>query len=77
VRLEDVTAEIRPRAPWESIDLGCALARRQVGAIWKAWMVTVVPLWLLLALLLINHPVWFMVVTWWLNPSTTASPCWW
>ena len=74
MRLEDVTAEIRPRVPWESIDLGCALACKHIGSIWKAWMVTVVPLWILLAVLLRNHPFWFMVCTWWLKPLYDRVP---
>jgi len=74
VRLEDVTAEIRPRVPWESIDLGCALARRHIGSIWKAWAVTVVPLWVILAVLLRHHPVWFIVVSWWLKPIYDRVP---
>lgn len=74
MKLEDVTAEIRPRSPWESIDLGCALACRHLGAMMKAWMVTVIPLWILLALLLRNHPVWFMVITWWLKPLYDRVP---
>ncbi len=74
LRLEDVTAEIRPRVPWESIDLGCALACRHIGAIWKAWLITIVPLWILLALLLWNHPFWFIVCTWWLKPIYDRVP---
>ena len=68
MRLEDVTAEIRPRVPWESIDLGCALAREHIKAIWKSWFVTVVPLWIVLAVLLRDHPWWFLVILWWLKP---------
>jgi len=45
MRLEDVTARIRPRSRWESIDLGCAMARRSYGSILIAWMVCVWPLW--------------------------------
>jgi len=74
VKLENVTAEIRPRVPWESIDLGCALARRHIGAIWKAWSLTVVPLWFLLAILLRHHPVWFILVVWWLKPIYDRVP---
>ncbi len=47
MRLEDVTAKIRPRARWESIDLGCAMARRSYGTILMAWLVCVWPLWIL------------------------------
>lgn len=68
MRLEDVTAEIRPRVPWESIDLGCALARRHFGSVMKAWALTVVPLWLVLAVLLRNHPILFILCVWWLKP---------
>ena len=45
MRLEDVTAKIRPRSRWESIDLGCAMARRSYGSILIAWMICVWPLW--------------------------------
>lgn len=68
MRLEDVTAEIRPRAPWESIDLGCALARQHIKTIWKSWFVTIIPLWGVLALLLRDHPWWFLLCLWWLKP---------
>lgn len=74
MRLEDVTAEIRPRAPWESIDLGCSLARKHLGKIWKAWAMTVFPLWLALAILLRDHPVWLFVSVWWLKPLYDRVP---
>jgi hypothetical protein len=45
VKLEKVTAEIRPRGRWESIDLGCALVRENYGKVMNAWFITVVPLW--------------------------------
>ncbi|MGJ8676561.1 MAG: DUF4129 domain-containing protein [Akkermansiaceae bacterium] len=68
MKLEDVRAEIRPRVPWESIDLGCTIARNHIGALWRSWFVTVVPLWVVLAVLLRNHPFWFIVAVWWLKP---------
>jgi len=74
VKLEEVTAEIRPRVPWESIDLGCALARRHIGSIWKAWALTVIPLWILLGVLLRDHPWWFILITWWLKPIYDRVP---
>jgi hypothetical protein len=46
MRLEDVTATIRPRARWESIDLGCAMVRRSYGTILLVWLVCVWPLWI-------------------------------
>lgn len=74
MRLEDVTAEIRPRLPWESIDLGCAMARRQMGAVMKAWSLTVFPLWIVMALLLRNHPILFILCVWWLKPIYDRVP---
>lgn len=41
-----MTAKIRPRARWESIDLGCVMARRSYGTILLAWLVCVWPLWI-------------------------------
>ncbi|MGB0776350.1 MAG: hypothetical protein ACPGUY_10920 [Akkermansiaceae bacterium] len=74
MQLEDVTAEIRPRAPWESIDLGCVLAGKHIGQVWRAWFLTVVPLWILLAVIMRNHPVWFIIVVWWLKPLYARVP---
>ncbi len=74
MQLENVTAEIRPRAPWESIDLGCSLARKHIGVIWKAWAVTVFPLWAVLAVLLQNHPIWLLLCIWWLKPLYDRVP---
>ena len=45
MQLEKVTAEIRPRGRWESIDLGCALVRENFGKVMNAWFLTVIPLW--------------------------------
>lgn len=74
MRLEDVTAEIRPRLPWESIDLGCALARAHYGTILKAWLLAIGPLWLVLAVLLWRFPVLFLLAVWWLKPIYDRVP---
>lgn len=74
MQLENVTAEIRPRAPWESIDLGCSLARKHIGDIWKAWAFTVLPLWLVLAVVLRNHPFVLILCIWWLKPLYDRVP---
>ncbi len=60
MKLENVTAKIRPRARWESIDLGCAMTRRNFGTIMASWMVTVLPFW-----------VGFIILT-----GTFMSPGW-
>ena len=44
MRLDTVTAEIRPRSDWEAVDLGLALVRRDFWrcfAVW--WLAVLVP----------------------------------
>ncbi len=64
MRLEDVTATIRPRARWESIDLGCAMVRRSYGSILLTWLVCVWPLWIagVLGFGMISEGGWHL---WW------------
>ncbi len=47
MQLENVTAKIRSRSRWEAIDMGCVMARRRYGAILLAWLLTVVPMWVI------------------------------
>lgn len=74
MRPENLTIELRPRQPWEAADLGCALVRRDYGAVLAAWCATVLPLWLLVALLMRNHPAYFSLVVWWLKPLYDRVP---
>lgn len=80
MRLEDVTAEIRPRGRWESIDLGCALIRENFGKVMLAWMITVVPLWFGIICLCQFWPwpegrPWLaLLICWWLLPVCDRVP---
>jgi len=74
VRLEDLTIALRPRKPWEAVDLGCALVRRDYGRVMLLWLITVVPVWIILAALLWNHPGWFSGIVWWLKPLYDRVP---
>jgi hypothetical protein len=74
VDLERVAAVIRPRNPWEAIDLGFGMVRawwRPVGA---AWLATVAPAWCLLFLLLSGKPVFALFLLWWLRPLFDRVP---
>ena len=70
MRLEDVTAEIRPRSDWEAVDLGVALVRRDfwrlAGLWWLAMLPVVVAGWWLRA-----HPLWWLLLVWWCKPVGT------
>ncbi|MFT4177191.1 MAG: hypothetical protein QM627_11115 [Luteolibacter sp.] len=69
MRLDSVTAEIRPRSDWEAVDLGFALVRRDF---WRClglwWLAMGVPL-LLGGWLFWNYPSTFLLLFWWLKPA--------
>ena len=74
MRVEDLSVALRPRRPWEAVDLGCVLVRRDYGRILTLWLATVLPIWAILAALLWRHPMWFSLVVWWLKPLYDRVP---
>lgn len=74
MRLEDVTVTLRPRQPWEAVDLGCALVRRDFGRLLALWACTVFPVWLVICALLWSAPEWIVLVVWWLKPLYDRVP---
>ena len=68
MELEKVTAEIRPRSDWEAVDLGVSLARLHLGTLWRAWVVTVLPLSLLILMVFFKSLGWGIFLIWWLKP---------
>ncbi|MBB5033526.1 DUF4129 domain-containing protein [Prosthecobacter vanneervenii] len=74
MRLENITVNLRPRQPWEAVDLGCAMVRRDYGRIILLWACTVLPLWVLVCMLLHAAPVWIPLVVWWLKPLYDRVP---
>ncbi len=68
MRLDSVTAEIRPRSDWEAVDLGFAMVRRDfwrcISLWWMALCVPVAVGWTFLN----THPIWLLVLFWWLKP---------
>ena len=75
MRLEDVSAVIRPRGQWEAVDLGFAMTRNLFPRLLAAWSLTVVPLWLLLLGLSWFVPIgWSLLAIWWLKPIYDRVP---
>lgn len=68
MRLEDVTAEIRPRSDWEAVDLGIALVRRDFWRLAGVWLLAMSPL-ILLGIWWRAHPLWWLFVWWWCKPA--------
>jgi hypothetical protein len=76
MRLESLRVELRPRSPWEAVELGTALVRRNARAIWIPWLLVTVPLFVAfdLAALAIDR-VWIAwLAMWWLKPAFDRIP---
>jgi hypothetical protein len=69
VQLENIAVALRPRTPWEAMDLGVAMARAWWRPVWGAWLAVYVPVGLALQLLLADHLFLAGVVLWWLKPA--------
>ncbi|MBL9176622.1 MAG: hypothetical protein JNM65_01090 [Verrucomicrobiaceae bacterium] len=65
---------LRPRQPWEAVDLGCAMVLRDFGRIMALWASTVFPLWIVVCVLMRSMPVWIPLVVWWLKPLYDRVP---
>ena len=74
MRLEDMTVALRPRLPWEAVDLGCAMVRRDFARIMALWAVTVLPVWALIGVLCWKSPLLAGFLIWWLKPLWWAAP---
>jgi hypothetical protein len=75
--LSRITAVIRPRSAWESIDLGFALARAWFLPLWLCWWVTAVPVGLLALIPLHGRPDLWLLLLWWCKPGFEALPLYW
>lgn len=76
MRLEDVTAEIRPRSDAEAVDLGFALARRDFRRAWAGWWMAMGPPGVVLGVVLWNHPAWFLFLFWLVKPAGMRMVLW-
>jgi hypothetical protein len=69
MRLDTVTAEIRPRSDWEAVDLGFAMVRR---SFWRCitvwWLALGIPAGVA-AVLLWDYPALFLFLFWWMKPA--------
>jgi len=64
--LEKLNVSLRPRNPWEAIDLGIALIRSGWRPVFAAWLAIYLPLAIALMLAL---GAWASLAVWWLKPA--------
>ena len=69
MQLERVALVLRPRTPWEAMDLGFAMARQWWRQIWGAWFAVYLPVAFALHALLAEHLTIAALVLWWLKPA--------
>lgn len=72
MNLEGITVEIRPRSPWEAMDIGHILARRWYGKLCTLWIAAALPflgVFLLLSLFLPGSVAkWSLLLFWFFKP---------
>ena len=68
MKIDAVTAVIRPRTPWEAIDLGFSLVRQWAVNLWRLWSLTALPLALVTVALCYLSPLYAVMLIWWLKP---------
>jgi hypothetical protein len=69
VRLDAVTAEIRPRSDWEAVDLGLALVRRDFWRCLAVWWLALLMPTALAGWWLWDAPAVWLVLFWWWKPA--------
>jgi hypothetical protein len=72
--LSRAEAALRPRTPWEAVDLGVHLAQRHAGLLLGSWALLTLPLFALLSLLLWRWPGLVLLLFWWLKPAFERLP---
>jgi Domain of unknown function (DUF4129) len=68
VELERVGVALRPRQPWEAVDLGFVMVRQWAAAVYAAFLVVFAPVAVALHLVF-EERLWLAaLLTWWLKP---------
>lgn len=74
MQLNNAQAVLRPRNPWEAMDLGILLARRHAAVLMLSWAVITLPLFALLTLIFWQQPSLAVLIIWWLKPAFERLP---
>lgn len=74
MQLDRLTVALRPRSPWEAMDLGLAMARAHWKRIVVPWLICVVPVVLAVSVALQSYSWAASIVVWWLKPMFDRIP---
>lgn len=68
MQLEDISVKIRPRNPWEAMDLGLVLVRKWWKAVFVPWLIVSGVIFLALSFIF-SDKLWLAyLIFWWLKP---------
>lgn len=68
MEFERLALRLRPRGPWEAMDLGAVMLRAWWRRIWPVWLVVYGGTALVLSAALPNRPMLVALLLWWLKP---------
>jgi hypothetical protein len=76
MRPEDLQVNLRPRSPWEAMELGAVLLRRHAAAVWRPWLACVLVVALACHALawLLGMPWLGLLLLWWSKPALEQVP---
>ncbi len=74
MQLDQLTLRLRPRGPWEAMDLGVALLRANWKPVLIAWLALVLPVVVLIYALGPAPSNWTWLLVWWLKPLFARVP---
>ena len=74
MQLDSIAVALRPRNPWEAIDLGFGMVRTWWKPIFGAWLAVVLPVSVVIYLLCWRTPWLTPLLLWWLKPAFDRIP---
>ncbi|WP_198264300.1 hypothetical protein [sulfur-oxidizing endosymbiont of Gigantopelta aegis] len=75
MNLQALTFAVRPRSPWEAMDVAVRLAVTHWRLLLASWLVCVLPIFLIVNVLLLQaHPYWVFFILWFLKPLYDRVP---
>ncbi len=74
MRLTEARVAIRPRNPWEAVDLGVLLARQHRRLLMTSWAIVTLPVFALITVVLWDYPSVAVLLFWWLKPAYERLP---
>lgn len=73
MQLDNIAAEVRPRTPWQALDLGFAMTRTWAKQLWLSWFLLSLPIAFLLVLSIEVIGYGAIILLFWLSPIFERS----